>query len=96
MSDHTIQRALVRDGEVKVLSPDDDEVVIQEMNSIDIHVELHDNSAEKLGRFFAKVSRAISRDYVHSLETERSDGNLFKAICDGFFDGTYQDQNLRQ
>lgn len=78
-----IKRVFVRNGEVETLSPD--KAIVEKMDAINIRIELDgDRSAEQVGRFLANVSRVIAQDYVHSLETERADGNLFNAICESF------------
>jgi hypothetical protein len=46
------------------------------------------NLAEDVGAFFVEVARAIVRDHGKSLETKRSDGDVFAAICDGFKEAT--------
>jgi hypothetical protein len=73
--------------------PDDARVyqtisVIEDMNDDDrkIHVEFADmmDFAESWGMYLVDVARAMVRDYGESFETEREDGDLFAAICDGF------------
>lgn len=73
----------------------DDASVFQTISVIDdcnngckVHVELADimDCAESWGMYLADVARTIARDardcgWPH---TDRDDGDVFKAICDGF------------
>jgi hypothetical protein len=51
-----------------------------------MHVELADSMdyAESWGSYLCEVARVIVRDYLEYLETDRADGDLFAAMCDGF------------
>jgi hypothetical protein len=44
--------------------------------------------AEEFGKYLAAVVRAMLRDYDESFETKRKDGDVFRAICDGFSKAT--------
>jgi hypothetical protein len=54
-----------------------------------MHVELADSMdyAESWGAYLADVARVIARDYAEHLETNRTDGDLFAALCSGFITG---------
>jgi hypothetical protein len=41
-------------------------------------------SAEGMGAFLTEVALAIAGEYRECFKTERADGDLFAAICDGF------------
>jgi hypothetical protein len=41
-------------------------------------------SAEAWGKYLAETARAMARDHADYLFTDRKDGDLFAAICDGF------------
>ena len=59
--------------------------VVEDMNDdCRIHVELADvmDYAESWGVYLAEVARVIARDC--DLATERSDGDVFATMCDGF------------
>jgi hypothetical protein len=42
--------------------------------------------AENWGGYLRELARSMARDYSETLLTERPDGNLFAAMCDGFND----------
>jgi hypothetical protein len=68
--------------------------VIEDVNAQDrdrggvdvMHVNLFEvmDYAESWGSYLADVARVIARDYADCLHTNREDGDLFAALCDGF------------
>jgi hypothetical protein len=54
----------------------------------DMHVSLNSatvaDTAEEMGAFLVEVALAIAHDYRNSFKTERADGDVCAAICDGF------------
>jgi hypothetical protein len=61
--------------------------VVEDVNDdCKMHVIIGDamHFAESWGRYLADVARVIARNEPEYLITARKDGDLFKAICDGF------------
>ena len=68
--------------------------VIDDMNDdCKIYVTIADmmQSAEAWGQYLADVARAMARDDADYLIADREDGNLFRAICDGFRQATTEE-----